>query len=291
MRLSKSKRVGFMYSGAMHAVLLLILIFGLPSFLNPKPDPTPTVISVDIVPIGPITNVPIAETPKKEEEKKEEKPPEKPKPEVKKEEPKPEEKKEPVKPQPKVKQEEPKPEPTPERVKKDEKKKEEPKPKEDPKPKEEKKKPKEEDLDAVLKSVKDTAQKSEPKESTEKSESSNSKSKSNSKNYNPELPLSMTEVDAIRSQFTKCWNMPAGARDAHTLVVTILIELQQDGTVTQAQFVGDKVRYASDTFFRAAAESAIRAVWQCSPLKNLPPEKYETWRSLELTFDPKDMLF
>jgi hypothetical protein len=47
----------------------------------------------------------------------------------------------------------------------------------------------------------------------------------------------------------------------------------------------------SDPFYRAAAESALRAVLnpQCSPLK-LPPDKYEQWKILELTFNPKDLL-
>ncbi len=49
-------------------------------------------------------------------------------------------------------------------------------------------------------------------------------------------------------------------------------------------------RYNSDSFFRAAADSALRAVHECSPLKNLPPEKYDTWHYMELNFDPKDML-
>jgi hypothetical protein len=46
-----------------------------------------------------------------------------------------------------------------------------------------------------------------------------------------------------------------------------------------------------DPFYRSAAESALRAVLnpQCSPLK-LPPEKFDQWKTLELTFNPKDLL-
>ena len=37
-------------------------------------------------------------------------------------------------------------------------------------------------------------------------------------------------------------------------------------------------------------QSAVRAVHKCSPLKNLPPEKYGSWREMEINFDPKEML-
>ena len=45
----------------------------------------------------------------------------------------------------------------------------------------------------------------------------------------------------------------------------------------------------SDAFFRSAAESALRAVLRCSPLR-LPREKYDTWKNSTFTFDPRDML-
>jgi len=38
--------------------------------------------------------------------------------------------------------------------------------------------------------------------------------------------------------------------------------------------------------FEAAAESAVRAVRQCMPLK-LPADKYEWWKDVEATFDPR----
>ena len=101
----------------------------------------------------------------------------------------------------------------------------------------------------------------------------------------------MSEKDAIRSQFIKCWNVPAGAKDAGNLIVVLRIALQQDGTVSDVKLANNDARYAGDSFFRAAADSAVRAVWMCSPLKNLPPDKYDAWGDMELTFDPSDMLF
>ncbi|HXC92060.1 MAG TPA: energy transducer TonB, partial [Stellaceae bacterium] len=102
--------------------------------------------------------------------------------------------------------------------------------------------------------------------------------------------LSASEVDMIREQISRCWNIPAGARDAKDLVVEIRVEVQPDGTVQQATIV-DQGRLAADPFFRAAAESARRAFFNplCRPLR-LPPDKYEVWKDLVVDFSPKDVL-
>jgi hypothetical protein len=254
----------------MHFVFLLFVIFGLPEFLSARPPEEPQAITVELLPITGVTNVKPSEKPPAPEEKQDEKSKPKASPPVKTAEftPPPPEKESPDKAKEK-KKEEKKPEP----------KKEEKKP--------EKKKPKEDDLAAVLKAVKETAQKEEKKNDKE----DNAKSKSRSNQYDPTLPLSLSEKDAIRGQIAKCWNVPAGAKDAQDLIVVLDLELAQDGTVIKVELANEsKGRYSRDTFFRAAADSAIRAVHQCSPLKDLPPDKYSTWHEMELTFDPKEML-
>ena len=65
--------------------------------------------------------------------------------------------------------------------------------------------------------------------------------------------------------------------------------LQKDATVYEAKIVNAH-RMQQDPLFRAAAESARRAVLdpQCNPFP-LPPEKYQQWKNIELTFNPKEM--
>ena len=101
--------------------------------------------------------------------------------------------------------------------------------------------------------------------------------------------LSASELDLVREQIARCWNINAGARDAKDLVVEIRASVREDGTVTQAWIV-DQSRANSDPVFRAAAESARRAFFNpnCTPLK-LPPEKYATWKDLDVDFSPKDI--
>jgi len=100
--------------------------------------------------------------------------------------------------------------------------------------------------------------------------------------------LTASELDLVREQIARCWNINAGARDAKDLVVEIRASVQPDGTVTQATIV-DQGRM-SDPVWRAAAESARRAFFNpnCTPLK-LPPDKYDTWKDLDVDFSPKDI--
>ena len=102
--------------------------------------------------------------------------------------------------------------------------------------------------------------------------------------------LTASELDMVRHQIARCWNVPAGARDAKDLVVEIKLMIDPDGAVRQATIV-DQGRLGSDPFFRAAAESARRAFFnpQCRPLR-LPAEKYEIWKDFVLDFGPKDLL-
>ncbi len=69
--------------------------------------------------------------------------------------------------------------------------------------------------------------------------------------------------------------------------------MNPDGSVTKVELAADKARYYSDSFFRAAVDSAIRAVEQASPLKNLPADKYNVqdgWSEIDMDFDPHNML-
>jgi len=102
--------------------------------------------------------------------------------------------------------------------------------------------------------------------------------------------LSMSELDAVRSQLAQCWNILAGAKFAEDLVVEVRVTINPDRTVQSATIL-DQGRYNRDSHFRAAADAARRALInpRCSPL-NLPPEKYDLWRVTVIRFDPRDIL-
>ena len=101
--------------------------------------------------------------------------------------------------------------------------------------------------------------------------------------------MTMSEEDALRSQLEKCWNVPYGAKDAENMAVEIFMVINPNRTIREARIV-NMSRYHSDNFFRAAADSALRAVWSplCSPF-DVPPDKYDVWKTVTVTFNPKDM--
>lgn len=97
--------------------------------------------------------------------------------------------------------------------------------------------------------------------------------------------LTISEVDLIRRQFISCWNVPAGAKDIKNLKVLIKINLDREGNVVGSKMLS-KLN-SNNPFYRAAAESALRAVKHpgCKKLK-VPKKKYESWQNIILNFDP-----
>ena len=111
-----------------------------------------------------------------------------------------------------------------------------------------------------------------------------------------ERQLTIREIDAIRliiqRQIENCWDVPAGARDAANLAVKVSFSLRPDGSLSRPPEVENDPRAeaAGGPFYRAAAESARRAVLKCTPLAGLPPDSYEYWRDVTLNFNPREIL-
>ena len=103
-----------------------------------------------------------------------------------------------------------------------------------------------------------------------------------------DIPLTMTEIDAIRRQIQRNWAVPAGAEGAHEMTVTLRLRLDPDGTVRGVEVV-ETERMDRDSFFRTMAESALRAVRRTGHIAGLRGETYRHWRDIEMRFNPKDM--
>ena len=104
--------------------------------------------------------------------------------------------------------------------------------------------------------------------------------------------LTFSEVDAIRSQFMKCWSIPIGMPEDDSLVVKVKISLRQDGSLMKPPEVTDHQRMndPSQKYFKVIAESALRAVRRCDPIKTPSIERYEKWKTITLNFDPSEIL-
>jgi outer membrane biosynthesis protein TonB len=263
------RRSSVIISAVFHVIVMIISAFGLPywakrEFIVPKP------VVVDFVDISKVTETNrITPQPVQPEEKKEEdKPPpaatntaqEATMPSMDKSTP----------PEKTAAKAEPKPAPDPAAP---------PEKKKPPKKEEAKAAPKK-DFSSVLKNLADPSDKKPAPEAPKQATGTPA----------PLGPkMTMSEEDALRRQLEKCWNVPFGAKDAENLIVEIFMVINPDRTLREARVV-DNMRYNTDTFFRAAADSALRAVRSplCSPF-DVPPDKYSTWNTVTVTFNPKDM--
>jgi hypothetical protein len=100
-----------------------------------------------------------------------------------------------------------------------------------------------------------------------------------------EMTMSVNEIDALRARIAQCWSPPPGGLGAEQIVVKLRMRLNEDGTLVGYPTVANS---GSSPFFQAAADSAVRAVYQCQPYA-LPSDKYALWRDMILNFDPSDM--
>lgn len=99
-----------------------------------------------------------------------------------------------------------------------------------------------------------------------------------------------TLEQAIRAQIAPCWNPPIGGEDVRNMTVLLRIQLNKGGAVVGVpEVLGQTgVTPGNQSYARAFAESARRAVIRCAPLE-LPDEYYDAWKLFELNFDPSKM--
>ena len=287
-------------SGVMHGAIMVVLAFGLPSFVKPYDA---TVIPVDVISAEDL------ELPEEAPEPPPEPPPE---PLAEEQAPEPEPRRqqaslEPPPPAPPAPRLEPEPlpepaeaEPEPEPLVPPPEAKPEPKPEPEiaalpqppvpkrrpvvkmaaPKPKA---KPKRDQLTSILRNVEKL--KDQPRPAPEKKVAKAPKQGEGA----PRVSVFERNelIQEIQRQVRGCWRLDPGALEAEDMVVEIHVTLNPDGSVRQARIV-DVVRMVQDAYFRSAAENARRAINKCSPFK-LPHGKYSVWRELTLRFNPREM--
>jgi hypothetical protein len=260
------------YSLTFHSVMILLTILSLPFMLR-EPIDLPPIVSVELIQISDKTNIPYApkarkiikETKKKEERlvseqappaaKAKEKPDRIPLPNEKKEEKKIVKKKQ-----------------NPEEVK--------------PEIRQSSEFEKKEIVDTnQIAALIDKAK----EEEAVKQKKSNKITQSNKKNSFA-TGLTLSEEDALRAQIFGCWSVPLGLPYNENLLVRIKLNLKKDGTITKSEILDhQRMNRPGQKFYKVLAESALRAVRLCQPLK-VPPTGYDKWKEIQLNFNPTEML-
>ena len=101
-------------------------------------------------------------------------------------------------------------------------------------------------------------------------------------NVTEEKKATATEIDILRNHVRQCWNAPYAANELNK-IINLKIFTNPDGSVVNVQII-DVAFYKKDPVYRAAADSARRAVKDCSPLP-LPKNKYELFKVYTFNFD------
>jgi hypothetical protein len=105
----------------------------------------------------------------------------------------------------------------------------------------------------------------------------------------PHMSMSMASaLDAwLTESYLNCWTPPPGMPDGDTYVAQIKVIFNPDGSLSARPVL---LNPPSDRAWRAHAESAMRAVRKCDPLK-VPAEYmpfFEQWKVETIHFDPRE---
>ena len=100
--------------------------------------------------------------------------------------------------------------------------------------------------------------------------------------------VTASEIEAIRAKISQCWLQTPGLKNLNEVTVSIVVEMNSDGTPIKADLV-DRGRYNSDPVFRSVADAGMRAVLnpRCQPWP-LPMDKANSWRTITFNFSPRD---
>lgn len=101
-------------------------------------------------------------------------------------------------------------------------------------------------------------------------------------------PMTGAETSGLVFAIQECWNVPVGLENDSSNIITMGVKLKRDGTLEE-----EPRRIAplsgSAAGILQAFEAARRALIRCQPY-DLPVEKYETWREIEIVFNPQQMV-
>jgi hypothetical protein len=134
---------------------------------------------------------------------------------------------------------------------------------------------------ALLNKIPDAANEPSPVVPSDETPSKKVRGQSNG----TQMIMAVNEIDALRARIAQCWSPPPGGLGADQIVVKLRLKLNEDGTLVGYPTVANS---GSSPFFQAAADSAVRAVYQCQPY-SLPSDKFALWRDMILNFDPSEM--
>jgi hypothetical protein len=103
-------------------------------------------------------------------------------------------------------------------------------------------------------------------------------------------PLTAGEKDALRVSVQQCWNVGSLSSEALRTTVIVKVRMGEDAKPVSGSIELLSSSGGSDAAARQAYEAARRAIIRCGANGyDLPKDKYDHWRDIEMTFNPERM--
>jgi hypothetical protein len=103
-------------------------------------------------------------------------------------------------------------------------------------------------------------------------------------------PLTAGEKDALRVAVQRCWNVGSLSSEALATTVVVTVRMFETSKPDSSSIRMLSHSGGSATAAQQAYEAARRAIIRCgNDGFDLPPEKFEQWRDIEMTFNPERM--
>ena len=102
--------------------------------------------------------------------------------------------------------------------------------------------------------------------------------------------IALIEVDITRGNLNPLPIAVSPLSIDENLLVRIKLKLKPDGSVIKTEILDHaRMNKPGQGFYKVLAESALRAVRLCQPLR-VPASGYDRWKELQLNFDAREML-
>lgn len=103
------------------------------------------------------------------------------------------------------------------------------------------------------------------------------------------INLSAREKFNIHSQLNACYLRAKENRKDLDISIIVKVFVLQDGTIDYDENIIDKNRYNNpkETEYKIMIDNVKKALELCSPLRNLPLDKYDVWKEFTIKFGDK----
>lgn len=101
-------------------------------------------------------------------------------------------------------------------------------------------------------------------------------------------PMTGSEKSGLVFAIQKCWNVPVGLENDASNIITMSVKLTRDGNLQEEPRRIAPLSGSAGGILQAS-EAARRALHRCAPY-DLPADKYEQWKEIEIVFNPQQMV-